>query len=1291
MSIFRETFEPFVKDELKRRQAGMLTRNPSFLHQLNSRSAWVRMTSGVNVNNSNDLAKKYVLQGGILNVNTVTQGDKVTDIFALKSGLGGASNAYSNTTAGGAINRLGIKPMPGITNVSIQSKGAYGSLQEATVSFVCWDIRQLEELELLYMRPGYTVLFEMGWDYAKANGELPRYDILNKKDLVLNDGFKEIYNLIEQSKGNYNALLGYVKNYNWSARDDGGYDCTTSIISLGEVLESLKCNWVPINTKAFDRSGKGLLGLTSSPTEIPEAYKQGIIPGLLRELHNYITSKFGSNFEVVDGDIRYYLFRKQVGNGRPAEVSGLNRPLGKGSKYENYITLQSFCDLLNKHVLLTDEKDNPLVQITTNEQLPNGEITNEPLKCIASPLSLSTNLGVCYIENPNWESLEIQTPPTTSETTTTVLGDVLKAINARGFGWNSGTNPNNVYKRFAGSITKTEFTPPITGVNIVVEAITALTNRKKFYTYKSSLGLQGDIDKLATDLGNALTRVEYVSVKDQDGNTSLRPKFFFINGSSFTSTTSNTNSISVLDYFGDAEAVYRQLFNYDYDNNGKLEDTSLNSVGFIEDPFEESDSPVKDNKGTSWTKQSVINAIQKALSNVPINPVLQKSLEDQAPQVANQIAEQASQAGEREATKKFLVPVNGNSQRQLGNIGNIYLNLDYLYDKAISRNLASGDTQTKNTISIRDFLQDVLRDVQNSIGNLNTFDIQVDDRNSIGRIIDINSTQNPSSVKDELFELQIHNLNSCVRNYAFQSKIFPEMGSIIAISAQDPGGIGTLGYDNATLVAWNEGISDRLIPKRLTNPNDLLSEENDVVTYILPFLTQMWEYFNVISGKASKDDINLAYGGLNFAFRDFLAHLDKTNAGNNKFKTIIPTELNITLDGIGGIIIGNLFKINEDIVPKGYRGVLGRKLAYIVTKLGHTITDNDWTTQLSAYPIVFEQSTGEDVWKQWDNDQYPRTIIRAGGTTLRLDRTISTCNFNQTLYSEAVNFFINKGYSKEATAAAVGSFLQESQLNPNIVNYNDRLNYNDSEQTYAAGIAQWVGPRRVKLLQYAKSKGISIPNYNEAIKVINNSTKKTNSRDIIRNAFSNMNLKTQLEWADQEMKTYPGYSDFKTSTNLNSTILWMYVTYGGGNFTAGAAIGNREGYAIDILNRLNGKPCGSAAPTITSTTQTNASQPSPSKPAPSNPAPSPSLAPRPTPTPTPSAVSSWKAGEYVVTGTEQKNGVIIQYDVIKDTTVDYYTIRLKNRNAEVLEEFEVGPTSRQDAIARAKQSAEDLL
>ena len=45
---------------------------------------------------------------------------------------------------------------------------------------------------------------------------------------------------------------------------------------------------------------------------------------------------------------------------------------------------------------------------------------------------------------------------------------------------------------------------------------------------------------------------------------------------------------------------------------------------------------------------------------------------------------------------------------------------------------------------------------------------------------------------------------------------------------------------------------------------------------------------------------------------------------------------------------------NQDIIPKGYKNTGGRNVAYIVTRLGHQISGNDWTTELSAYPIVFE-------------------------------------------------------------------------------------------------------------------------------------------------------------------------------------------------------------------------------------------------------------------------------------------------------------------------------------------------
>ena len=42
--------------------------------------------------------------------------------------------------------------------------------------------------------------------------------------------------------GNYDALLGKVSNFNWSFNTDGSYDIELTIISLGDVIESLKSN-----------------------------------------------------------------------------------------------------------------------------------------------------------------------------------------------------------------------------------------------------------------------------------------------------------------------------------------------------------------------------------------------------------------------------------------------------------------------------------------------------------------------------------------------------------------------------------------------------------------------------------------------------------------------------------------------------------------------------------------------------------------------------------------------------------------------------------------------------------------------------------------------------------------------------------------------------------------------------------------------------------------------------------------------------------------------------------------
>jgi lysozyme family protein len=63
------------------------------------------------------------------------------------------------------------------------------------------------------------------------------------------------------------------------------------------------------------------------------------------------------------------------------------------------------------------------------------------------------------------------------------------------------------------------------------------------------------------------------------------------------------------------------------------------------------------------------------------------------------------------------------------------------------------------------------------------------------------------------------------------------------------------------------------------------------------------------------------------------------------------------IDGIGGIVIGNLFKINNSILPAGYKGLsgFGRQLGFIVKNFHHKIENNDWVTTIEAYPFLIPE------------------------------------------------------------------------------------------------------------------------------------------------------------------------------------------------------------------------------------------------------------------------------------------------------------------------------------------------
>jgi hypothetical protein len=434
MSIFNVPINPNISGSLALRQElmGRETRSPQELSFLNSNTAWVKLNSSVNVDGYEDtLAKQNVLVGG-----TLFNGNQ-------RFGVGVENNnAYSLKNSKGENNILGIRPMPGITSVSIDNIGAYGSVRKATINFQCWDIKQLEVLESLYMRPGYTVLLEFGRNIklVKKNGinsiEAVRSNdtFFTESNINLHDYLKILHKTSVDSGGNYDAFFGYITNYGWAVRPDGGYDCHTEIISTGEVLESIKVNYSAAGAIDFTSLGidptnakfQGLLFPQYKQIKIAvddikqfnEEYVENSLAGLIYETYKLCYYDVYRTGQVSNSKIKSIPITK---DGKSFNIdychffydspnqSELEKKILNGSKDNYYITLESFCNLFTNFILpnsYSDEniKTGDLVSLSTydREYLENG---NNKLLCLFNFLISSINPDVCLIKNPKWSTI----------------------------------------------------------------------------------------------------------------------------------------------------------------------------------------------------------------------------------------------------------------------------------------------------------------------------------------------------------------------------------------------------------------------------------------------------------------------------------------------------------------------------------------------------------------------------------------------------------------------------------------------------------------------------------------------------------------------------------------------------------------------------------------------------------------------------------------------------------------------------------------------------------------------
>jgi hypothetical protein len=435
-NLLGESFDEYVREQIQIRQQlygsgfNSLRTTPQ-INYLNNRNAWIKMASSVSIegnplvsatptrasiitnqsiinigeerlkkigipNPSNflgtNLAQKAVLFNGLSSVTpstfqTNTEGEIISRTYGsyqFRSGVTKSNSIWNQEFAYGlGGTNFGLQPMPGIVDFTVEAVNR-GSIRKGTVTIKAFNRFQFELIELLYIRLGYTMLVEWGWDkypitndngevIIESTGNTIIEDIwFNKNDytqitmLQAIERYREIYN------GNYDAFFGKVSNFDWSFNPDGSYDITLNLITIGDVIESLK-----IKNKVL-------------PLNLPEKNKDESI--LISNINNNAINQH--LYLTIKTPERYFEINNEDNNeGNTKYYKRLIEIIKAESKYKYYITLGKLLDLIKDKVIPNIDtkynKSNKQIDIDTgNLNICNSyknHISLDPRVCLIKP------------------------------------------------------------------------------------------------------------------------------------------------------------------------------------------------------------------------------------------------------------------------------------------------------------------------------------------------------------------------------------------------------------------------------------------------------------------------------------------------------------------------------------------------------------------------------------------------------------------------------------------------------------------------------------------------------------------------------------------------------------------------------------------------------------------------------------------------------------------------------------------------------------------------------------------
>ena len=318
-------------------------------------------------------------------------------------------------------------------------------------------------------------------------------------------------------------------------------------------------------------------------------------------------------------------------------------------------------------------------------------------------------------------------------------------------------------------------------------------------------------------------------------------------------------------------------------------------------------------------------------------------------------------------------------------IFNIFVNIGAVIQDLDS--ILEGQKEPKDA-NLFDFVKNVLSKINSYLGGINELDLHFDEDLQKWIVIDRSLiVEEIRKNENNIEQLDVTGLKSTVSSISLQTKITTNLASQIAISAQ-----GTKAYDvnsSLPLFDWNANIKDRYF---LDNPSTDETEEE-----ILKELDQLEKEKKEQEKKLFEEFYNsvlTAYKEINssgvqtkqIGFLGIRTHYEKfdkevfekvKSTGMIVFKNkvygktyknekaptdgLIPIELSLTLDGISGLKIGQVFRIGSLEKPSSILPDIYDKYGFIITGLSNKIENNKWFTEITGLTFKFEVDADSNI------------------------------------------------------------------------------------------------------------------------------------------------------------------------------------------------------------------------------------------------------------------------------------------------------------------------------------------